>query len=112
VSYVVLGYGGALGIGEKRVAVPWESLQFTRDSDKGKMRAILSTTKDRLEQAPRVRPGKDNEDEMRDPAWIGQVYEYYSVQPYWSKDNNGHHHTTPDEYNDRRTDENSQPPKK
>jgi sporulation protein YlmC with PRC-barrel domain len=84
-SYVIVSVGGALGLGDRKVAVPWNALTFMRDSEKDKAKVVLQADKERLEQAPQVKPGKDNEPTLRDPAWIEQVYDFYSVPPYWSR---------------------------
>lgn len=83
VSYAAVSVGGFLGIGDRVVAVPWEALKVAREGDKGdKKKITLATTKDRLEQAPVFK--KETQEQMCDPAWIGRVYEFYSVRPYWS----------------------------
>jgi sporulation protein YlmC with PRC-barrel domain len=92
VNYAVVSVGGFLGIGERRVAIPWDALKFTRDPDKGdkgikndKPAVTLATTKAQLEKAPEFKTGKDHHREMTDLKWIGSVYDYYSVPPYWTK---------------------------
>lgn len=81
VSYAVLSVGGFLGVGDRLVAVPWEAFSATRDGDKKKI--TLAATKERLELAPQYVSSKDKHAEMCDPKWIGSVYEFYSVRPYW-----------------------------
>ncbi len=83
VSYVALSVGGFLGMGDKLVAVPWDSLTFALGGDKGDKKMItLANTKKELEQAPEFKEGKDHCAEMCDPKWIGRVYEYFSVPAY------------------------------
>jgi sporulation protein YlmC with PRC-barrel domain len=90
VNYAVVSVGGFLGIGERRVAIPWEALKFTRDAEKDKgvkndkPAITLATTKAQLEKAPEFKTGKDHLREMTDPKWVGSVYDYYSVTPYWN----------------------------
>lgn len=50
VAAVVIGVGGFLGIGEKDVAVPFQSVEMTRAD--GKNRLVLRKTKDELKNAP------------------------------------------------------------
>ncbi|MCL8384445.1 PRC-barrel domain-containing protein [Xanthobacter aminoxidans] len=50
VAAVVIGVGGFLGIGEKDVAVPFQSVEVTRVD--GKDRLVLRKTKDELKNAP------------------------------------------------------------
>lgn len=86
VCYVAVSIGGFLGIGETVVAVPWGALVFSLAGDKGDKRVItLATTKEQLEKAPRFKPGKEKAGEMCDPKWIGGVYDYYSLRPYWAR---------------------------
>lgn len=82
VAYAVLSVGGFLGVGDRLVAVPWEALKATRDGDKKKI--TLAATKERLELAPQYSSAKDKRAEMCDPKWVGTVYEFYSVRPYWN----------------------------
>ena len=54
VDAVIIGVGGFLGMGEKNVAVPFDSLRWSVDAN-GKPLAYLSTTKDELKNAPELR---------------------------------------------------------
>lgn len=49
---VVVGVGGFLGIGERDVAVPWETLKVSRDEDQDLV-LRLDVTREQLEQAPK-----------------------------------------------------------
>jgi hypothetical protein len=51
VSHVVVGLGGLLGVGEKKVVVPWSELKFGAASD-GK-KAAITMDQAKLESAPR-----------------------------------------------------------
>jgi sporulation protein YlmC with PRC-barrel domain len=84
VSYVTLSVGGFLGVGDRTIAVPWDSLKFSLGGDKGDKKLItLANTKKQLEEAPQFKEGKDNAAAMCDPKWIGRVYEYFSCPTYW-----------------------------
>jgi len=48
---VIVGVGGLLGMGEREVAIPWDTIQHTRDAD-GDSRFTTSMTKAALENAP------------------------------------------------------------
>jgi sporulation protein YlmC with PRC-barrel domain len=50
VSAVIIGVGGFLGMGEKDVAVPFNSVRASEKNDKWYL--VLNTTKDALKQAP------------------------------------------------------------
>lgn len=47
----VIGVGGFLGVGEKDVAVPFQSVEVSRKAD-GKQHLVLRKTKDELKNAP------------------------------------------------------------
>ena len=55
ISTVVLGVGGVLGMGEKNVAVPFNSLTFSTGPN-GERVVIVSLTKDALKTAPEFKP--------------------------------------------------------
>jgi hypothetical protein len=50
-----IGVGGFLGIGAKNVAVPFKSLELSRDTD-GNDKIAMRFTKDELQQAPDFKP--------------------------------------------------------
>jgi sporulation protein YlmC with PRC-barrel domain len=54
VAAVIVGVGGFLGIGEREVAVTFESLRLTQDANNNTV-VLLSATKDRLKAAPEWR---------------------------------------------------------
>lgn len=61
-AFAVIGVGGFLGIGERNVAVPWNQLTVSADSET----ILLNTTKDQLMALPAHR--------YDDPARRGKVY--------------------------------------
>jgi len=84
VAYVVLNVGGSLGAGEKMIAVPWEALKAMPDKSNPKLeRLTLSTTKEKLLQAPEFQATTEGWQRASEPDYIMKVYEYYSVPPYW-----------------------------
>jgi sporulation protein YlmC with PRC-barrel domain len=72
VAYVVVSFGGALGLGDKMFAVPWQILKI----DAGNERVVLDVEPEVLENAPGL-----DEDESED--WVRQLYVYYGHAPYW-----------------------------
>jgi sporulation protein YlmC with PRC-barrel domain len=50
VDAIIVGVGGFLGMGEKDVAVAYQSIHFKKDSNS--WRLMMNTTKDALKQAP------------------------------------------------------------
>jgi sporulation protein YlmC with PRC-barrel domain len=84
VAYVVLSVGGNLGAGDKMIAVPWEAMKSMPDKNNAKLeRLTLSTTKEKLEQAPEFQATTEGWQKANEPDYIMKVYEYYSVPPYW-----------------------------
>jgi sporulation protein YlmC with PRC-barrel domain len=61
---VVIGVGGFLGIGERNVAVKWDKLQL-HPEDSGKVRLMLSATKDDLKNAPPFKSKAEQEQEKQ-----------------------------------------------
>lgn len=82
INYVAVSVGGFLGIGDRIVAVPWDAIKTSRVDDKEKL--TLNTTKEQLEKAPQYKIDKGQMREMVDPVYIGKVYTFYSVRPYWN----------------------------
>jgi sporulation protein YlmC with PRC-barrel domain len=77
VAYVVLSFGGFLGMGDKLFAVPWAALKPTPDNK----RFTLDLAKEKLEKAP----GFDKKDwpDMTNREWGTTIHTYYGVKPYW-----------------------------
>ena len=77
VAYVVLSFGGFLGMGEKLFAVPWNALTL----DTVNKRFILNVEKDRLNDAPGF--DKDDWPDMSDLTWAAGVHSFYGTKPYY-----------------------------
>ena len=75
VSYVVLSFGGFLGMGKKLFAVPWSALTF--NSTKGLV--VLHVEKDRLKHA--VGFDKDRWPSAVDPSWWEETQFYFRANP-------------------------------
>jgi sporulation protein YlmC with PRC-barrel domain len=80
VAYVVLSFGGFLGIGDKLFAVPWQALRI----DEGEHQFVLDVERKTLENAPGF--DKDNWPDMADPAFGAAIHEHYGRTPYWEHD--------------------------
>lgn len=52
VEALVIGVGGFLGLGEKHVAVPIDSVEMTKSGDDKTRTVMISATKEELENAP------------------------------------------------------------
>jgi len=82
IAYVVLSFGGFLGMGNKLFAIPWEALILDTDQHV----FILNVDRERLENAPGF--DKDNwpDNAKYEAGWLFDVYEYYGYLPYWSRE--------------------------
>ncbi|HYC77100.1 MAG TPA: PRC-barrel domain-containing protein [Planctomycetota bacterium] len=75
IAYVVVGYGGFLGMGEKLFAMPWGLIQLTpRGKDEDPV-ATLALDKDTLKKSPGF--DKDRWPDFADRTWSNQVDEFY-----------------------------------
>ncbi len=74
IAYVVLSFGGFLGMADKLFAVPWSVLKL----DTVNKRFQLNVEKARLESAPGF--DKDDWPDMADPAWQATINSYYGTR--------------------------------
>ena len=81
VRYVILSFGGFLGMGEKLFALPWKSLHY----DPNKDCFILNVDKEKLKNAPGLDKDMPN---WADEQWGETIYQYYGVTPYWKNKGN------------------------
>lgn len=77
VAYVVMGFGGFLGLGEDEFTVPWATLTY--DTGLGGYRTDL--TEDQLKNAPDFYRKDDYGWQERDKE--RDLHSYYGVSPYW-----------------------------
>lgn len=71
VCYVVLSFGGLLGMGEKYFAFPWKSISFSKEDTC----FILNVDKERLKNAPGF--DTDKWPNMVHEAWQQSIDNYY-----------------------------------
>jgi sporulation protein YlmC with PRC-barrel domain len=72
VQYVVLSFGGILGMGEKLFALPWNSIHYSPEEKC----FILNVAKKTLENNP-TGFDKNNWPDMADPLWIQSIKSWY-----------------------------------
>jgi sporulation protein YlmC with PRC-barrel domain len=77
VAYVVLSFGGFLGMGDKLFAIPWD--RFSLDEENKQF--VLNIDREKLEKAPGF--DKDNWPDMAETSWGTRIYTYYGSRPYW-----------------------------
>jgi sporulation protein YlmC with PRC-barrel domain len=78
VAYVVLSYGGLMGMGNKLFAMPWEAFEFSATGNK----LILNVDKEKLKAAPGFEKG-DKWPDFSDRVWGESIYNYYDYAPPW-----------------------------
>jgi hypothetical protein len=74
VAYAVLAFGGILGMGKDRRALPWDVLEYDTEEDA----YIIALDADLLRNGPAYDEANTNWD---DPAWGRKVDTYYDVRP-------------------------------
>ncbi len=77
VAYAVMSFGGFLGMGEKRHALPWSVLTYDTNQDG----YVVNLDKKTLETAPTYEPGQVVD--WNDRAWGQRLHEHYRADPYW-----------------------------
>jgi hypothetical protein len=77
VAYVVMSFGGFLGMGESYHPLPWRVLNY--DMEKGGFVVDLDSA--RLKKAPTYKAG--NVPNWSDRAYGTRIDEYYGQAPYW-----------------------------
>jgi len=76
-AFVIVGRGGALGIGEHYIPVPWSKLGFSTNPENAAVTAAIDATKDQLEKAPLVKG--DNYQTMLAPGFADEVRRYFGT---------------------------------
>ncbi len=74
VAYAVIAFGGFLGMGQERRALPWSVLRY--DIDRGGY--VADAAEDVLRHTPA--PATDD---YGDRAWGTRLHEHFGVPPYW-----------------------------
>lgn len=88
VAYVVVTFGGFLGMGDKLFAVPAGVLQMPGADG----HAVLTVEKDRLKNATGFDQNKWPN--LADPTFASGIYEFYGQRPYWTEDLRGGQYLT------------------
>lgn len=75
VAYAVVTFGGFLGMGKERRALPWGVLRY----DTGLDGYVVDAEDDVLRNAPTG----VSESDYRNREWGARVYNHFGVPPYW-----------------------------
>lgn len=78
IAYVVVEFGGFLGMGSKYFAMPWRLIHATRNGSDKKPRITLAVDQDMLKAAPGF--DKTAWPDMADMSWARQVDEFYRTR--------------------------------
>ena len=73
-TFAIVGKGGVLRLGEKRMPVPWQAI--TIDSQK---RLTLNVDKEKLQTAPTT--ARSDDSELDNPDFVVVVYKFYEIAP-------------------------------
>ncbi len=73
IGYVIIEYGGTLGIGEKLIPIPWKAVQMGDD----KQVVIITVDKESLEKAPSFNPSEWPA--FDEGAWDQEMMTFYSL---------------------------------
>jgi hypothetical protein len=77
VAYVVMSFGGFLGLGEDTYTIPWGKLTY--DTELGGYRTDI--TSDQLQGAPSF--NRDDKQDWSNRDQERELHSYYGVSPYW-----------------------------
>ena len=77
IAFVIVAFGGMLGISDKWFAMPWEIMTWSPE----KRKFIVDMPKNILEKAPGM--NKDKWMEEINSDWLAKCYLHYGLAPYW-----------------------------
>lgn len=72
VAYAVVSFGGFLGLGEQRRALPWSVFSYNTDLEG----YVVKAEDEVLKSSPHV-------DDLDDTEWGSRVHAHFGVPPYW-----------------------------
>ncbi|QBR84728.1 PRC-barrel domain containing protein [Legionella israelensis] len=75
VSYVVLSFGGFMGMGDKLFAMPWEIFSYDENEDC----FIINTDKEKLKQSEGF--DKNQWPDIESTQWSQRIHNYYGTHP-------------------------------
>jgi len=73
VAYAVIAFGGFLGMGQERRALPWSALHY----DTRQHGYVVDAGDDVIRSTPTIN------DDYADRKWGSRLHEHYGVPPYW-----------------------------
>ena len=79
IAYLVLSFGGILGLGDKLFAIPFEKFEVDEDHKQ----FVLDVEQSSLEDAPGF--DKNNWPDFGDMKWNEEIFTFYNSTPYWEE---------------------------
>ncbi|KTC64991.1 PRC-barrel domain-containing protein (plasmid) [Legionella adelaidensis] len=76
VEYVVVSFGGFLGLGEKLFAMPWSIFNYNKEREC----FVITVDKEKLENAPGF--DRDHWPDISSPTWTASINNYYGIRPH------------------------------
>jgi sporulation protein YlmC with PRC-barrel domain len=76
IAYIVIVHGGFVGMGGKRIAVPYDACSF----DHKGQGFVLDVSRERLWSAPAFLRSTD----LASRKWAEDTYRFFGLQPYWT----------------------------
>jgi hypothetical protein len=73
VAYAVIAFGGFLGMGQERRALPWSALHY----DTEQRGYVVDAGDDVIKSTPAIN------DNYGDRNWGSRLHQHYGVPPYW-----------------------------
>jgi sporulation protein YlmC with PRC-barrel domain len=73
IAYAVVTFGGFLGMGKDRYALPWAALKYDTRQDG----YVVGVADDVLKSTPAI-------GDYSDETWRANVYSHFGVSPYWN----------------------------
>lgn len=77
IAYVVISFGGFLGLGVKRYAVPWHALQYNNIQQV----YVVNLTQNDIAELPHYE--KDTWPDFHDDRWNRETRGYFELTPFW-----------------------------
>lgn len=77
VAYVVVSYGGFMGLGDKLFAIPWRAVRVDQENHS----IVVYVDAEKLAAAPGF--DKDNWPDFSSPTWLTEIDTYYGVESDW-----------------------------
>lgn len=79
IAFMVVSFGGLLGLTDKWFAIPWEILEWSPE----KKKFILNIPREILEKAPGL--DKRKWPQEVDLSWLSACYAHFGCTPYWER---------------------------